>query len=116
MVDLSLLSDEQFGYWLAGFTAGEGHFGAGLVKKKSGGPSDSKCIFWIRLRDDDEAVLQAIKARLGIGFMAYKLRKRMRPGENQCCGSSKYSTAVRCSQRRRGTLPSGGRRSFCAAT
>lgn len=57
---------DAFGYWLAGFTDGEGSF---LIGKRNGrGPYASyRCGFQIKLRDDDRAILSKIRNILGIG-------------------------------------------------
>lgn len=54
--------DAGFGYWLAGFTDGEGHF---RVQKHERG--SHTCVFQIKVRDDDRAVLERIKRFVGAG-------------------------------------------------
>jgi site-specific DNA-methyltransferase (adenine-specific) len=56
--------DAGFGYWLAGFTDGEGHF---RVQKHERG--SHTCVFQIKTRDDDRAVLERIKRFLGVGVI-----------------------------------------------
>lgn len=54
--------DAAFGYWLAGFTDGEGHF---RVQEQSRGTYS--CAFSIHLRRDDRAILERIRRFLGCG-------------------------------------------------
>lgn len=56
--------DAGFGYWLAGFTDGEGHF---RVQKHERG--SHTCVFQIKTRDDDRAALERIKRFLGVGVI-----------------------------------------------
>jgi len=54
------------GYWLAGFTAGEGCFS--FRKNNHDNPrTNYGCQFQIRLRDDDRAILEELRETLGIG-------------------------------------------------
>jgi hypothetical protein len=59
---LDLEIPDDFGNWLAGFTAGDGCFTI-----RSQPPKYVKCFFTIRLRDDDFDILQEIQETLGIG-------------------------------------------------
>lgn len=54
--------DAGFGYWLAGFTDGEGCF---LVRRHERGTHT--CAFQIKLRRDDRAVLERIRRFVGYG-------------------------------------------------
>lgn len=56
--------DAGFGYWLAGFTDGEGHF---RVQKHERG--SHTCVFQIKTRDDDRSALERIKHFLGVGVI-----------------------------------------------
>jgi len=62
--DTSGISD-SFGHWLAGFVAGEGHFGIAR-RGESFHPS-----FRIALRSDDDAALHDICRELGFGKISY---------------------------------------------
>jgi len=62
-VDLSVLSYEVFGYWLSGFTDGEGTF----LYSNSNESRHAK--FKINLRDDDLTILEAIKSYWGMGHI-----------------------------------------------
>ena len=57
--------DAGFGYWLAGFTDGEGCF---RVQRHERGTHT--CAFQIKLRDDDRAVLERIRRFVGAGTIA----------------------------------------------
>lgn len=54
--------DTEFGCWLAGFVAGEGHF---FIRKQNAG--GYACGFGVKLRVDDLPVLEEIRARVGHG-------------------------------------------------
>lgn len=56
--------DTGFGYWLAGFLDGEGHFG---VRRK--GISAFTCCVTVNLRRDDEPLLHEIVAQTGLGVV-----------------------------------------------
>ena len=58
--------DAGFGYWLAGFTDGEGHF---RVQKHERG--SHMCAFQLKLRDDDLSVLERIKRFVGAGTIHF---------------------------------------------
>jgi site-specific DNA-methyltransferase (adenine-specific) len=58
--------DAGFGYWLAGFTDGEGHF---RVQKHERGTH--MCAFQLKLRDDDLAALERIKRFVGAGSIHF---------------------------------------------
>lgn len=73
---MTILNDDRkvsdvFGYWLAGFTDGEGHFC--IARDKRGSPdAQYRCRFKIDLRDDDKAILEEIHETLGIGIIRDK--------------------------------------------
>jgi hypothetical protein len=54
--------DDAFGHWLAGFMAGEGHF---FIRDAN--RCGYTCGLCIKVRDDDLAVIEEIRDRLGIG-------------------------------------------------
>lgn len=54
--------DDAFGHWFAGFTDGEGSFG---IHRRTSGRAETK--FLLTLRDDDRAILETLRERLGIG-------------------------------------------------
>lgn len=56
--------DVGFGYWLAGFTDGEGHF---RVQRHERG--SHTCVFQIKTRDDDRAALERIRRFVGAGVI-----------------------------------------------
>lgn len=66
---IDTLSDEQFGWYLTGFTDGEGCFRLGLITCRTRMPKYEYVTaeFFIKLRDDDAAILEAIRRRLGCG-------------------------------------------------
>lgn len=62
---LDLEVSDQFGYWLAGFTAGEGCFYAGIAHTR--GYKYLRLSYSISLRTDDRPGLEYIQETLGIG-------------------------------------------------
>ena len=64
--------DSGFGHWLSGFTDGEGCFS---YHKNSNGYVPQ---FAIAIRDDDMAVLEAIKDTLGVGIIDIHYRRKER--------------------------------------
>jgi hypothetical protein len=66
--------DAAFGHWLAGFVAGEGHFY--IAPQNDGG---YRCGFTIKLRDDDSAILEEIRKRVGHGRMFAASRPPSQP-------------------------------------
>jgi hypothetical protein len=63
---LDLEVPDEFGYWLAGFTDGEGCFAARIQSFKDGSRA-LETHFTIGLRADDRAILEEIQRVLGIG-------------------------------------------------
>ena len=60
--------NHDFYNWFAGFVDGEGHFGIYRQRgRKTTFTSHTKFQFRIKLRDDDVAILEEIKNRLGFG-------------------------------------------------
>lgn len=65
--DKANVVDPEFGYWFAGFTDGEGCF---RIHKTHGKTSTTyTCTFQIKLRDDDDLILQTICRQLKIGHI-----------------------------------------------
>jgi hypothetical protein len=64
--------DDAFGYWLSGFTDGEGCFSIHKMSRYLA----YRCRFHINLRDDDIAVLQRIQQTLGVGQLQRIARDR----------------------------------------
>jgi hypothetical protein len=68
---LDLVNKEQFSAWFAGFVDGDGCFGGYF------GKGDNPSIgfkFLIHLREDDRYLLEAMKDRVGCGYIRYKPR------------------------------------------
>jgi len=61
---LESLEEDGFGYWLAGFLDGEAHLAARI--EPAGGVTT---LIYVRLRDDDAAVLKQIQSRTGCGII-----------------------------------------------
>src|SRR5438552_588191 len=63
--------DDAFGHWLAGFIDGEGCF---IIRQMN--RNEIYCSFSISLRDDDAAIIEEIRSRLGgIGILKFRHRK-----------------------------------------
>jgi hypothetical protein len=56
--------NDAFGFWFAGLTDGEGCFSASAQKRPKFLPQPQ---FTIRLRDDDQPMLEYIREQLGLG-------------------------------------------------
>jgi hypothetical protein len=56
---------EAEGHFIAGFIEGEGHFG---IAEANGGQS-FRCLMSLRLRDDDVALVEWLRARTGVGTL-----------------------------------------------
>ena len=70
--------EDDFGHWIAGFIDGEGCF---RVHKGKGG-SYYSCCFTLKLRDDEEEVLNQIVEETGIGYLK---PDRSRSGNSKPC-------------------------------
>ena len=64
---LDLEVPDEFGYWSAGFTDGEGCFQAHIKKNRKTGRRELTLRFEIGLRADDEPTLKRFQDMLGIG-------------------------------------------------
>jgi hypothetical protein len=58
---------DAFGHWFSGFTDGEGCFYLGCVKHRRANTPIAQ--FYINLRQDDRAILEEIRAFLGVGVI-----------------------------------------------
>jgi hypothetical protein len=71
--------DAAFGNWLAGFIDGEGCFRIKPINQKDA--PGWMCIFVLKLRDDDAAILRLAHAETGIGRLyPHKGEKGQNPG------------------------------------
>lgn len=71
---------DAFGNWLAGFTAGEGSFQIGKRNYKNP-HTNYECCFQIDLRNDDCAILEEIREKLGMGTIC-TYSPRLNDGRN----------------------------------
>jgi hypothetical protein len=68
---MTLLSDDGFGHWLAGFADGEGCFN--IARNGNG---SMFCQFRIQVRSDDEPILLEIQRRTGLGRLTKVYKNR----------------------------------------
>lgn len=80
-----------FQAWLAGFIAGEGCF---RVHKQARGEKYA-CVFQIRLRADDKAVLHALRNRVGAGHLREEGERTNRQGVRSAPSTTKWIVSSR---------------------
>lgn len=75
-------ADEPFLHWLAGFIDGEGTF---YIRRNPAG--NYHCSFRLTVRDDDNAIMEEIRDRVGIGTIQWVPKRTANNGNPQTCWS-----------------------------
>lgn len=65
------MTDDQFGWWLAGLADGEGSFQICYDRRNR----NYACVFAIKLRGDDQEIIEYIARRVALGTVRHEARR-----------------------------------------